>query len=158
MMNETLGKWHFWLSFIGVYCTFMPMYFLGFAGNVRRYSELTDDYLIPLIPLHKFITVSTLCTGAVQFIFLFNLIWSRFRGPLAPANPWEATTLEWSIPSPPPIENFEGSSHRGVSRTRRIWRRRLGEPTSGTQLQGSPSAATRRLITFMRPQTAPAPK
>jgi cytochrome c oxidase subunit I len=106
MMNETLGKWHFWLSFIGVYCTFMPMYFLGFAGNIRRYSEFTDDYLIRLIPLHRFITVAALFTGAVQFIFLFNLIWSRFRGPIAPANPWEATTLEWSIASPPPIDNF----------------------------------------------------
>jgi cytochrome c oxidase subunit 1 len=108
MMDETLGKWHFWLSFIGVYCTFMPMYFLGFAGNIRRYSELTDDYLIPLIPLHRFITVAALFTGAVQFIFFFNLIWSRFRGPLATANPWEATTLEWSIASPSPFDTFGG--------------------------------------------------
>ena len=108
MMDETLGKWHFWLSFIGVYCTFMPMYFLGFAGNIRRYSELTDDYLIPLIPLHRFITVAALFTGAVQFIFFFNLIWSRFRGPLATANPWEATTLEWSIASPAPFDTFGG--------------------------------------------------
>jgi cytochrome c oxidase subunit I len=106
MMNETLGKWHFWLSFIGAYCTFMPMYFLGFAGNIRRYSEFTDDYLIRLIPLHRFITVAALFTGAVQFVFFFNLIWSRFRGPLAAANPWEATTLEWSTPSPPPFDNF----------------------------------------------------
>ena len=106
MMNETLGKWHFWLSFIGAYCTFMPMYFLGFAGNIRRYSEFTDDYLIRLIPLHRFITVAALFTGAVQFVFFFNLIWSRFRGPLAAANPWEATTLEWSTSSPPPFDNF----------------------------------------------------
>jgi len=45
MMNETLGKWHFWLTFIGVYCVFMPMHYLGLAGNVRRYSAFTDDYL-----------------------------------------------------------------------------------------------------------------
>jgi cytochrome c oxidase subunit 1 len=115
MMSETLGKLHFWPTFIGVYCTFMPMYFLGFAGNVRRYSYLTDDYLIPLIPLHKFITVSALLTGAVQLIFFFNLVWSGFRGLRAADNPWGATTLEWSIPSPPPYHNFveQAVIHRG---------------------------------------------
>src|SRR3979490_3235474 len=108
MMNETLGKWHFWLTFIGVYCVFMPMHYLGLAGNVRRYSAFTDDYLQPLIPLHRFITIAALFTGAVQLIFLFNLIRSRLRGPVAPDNPWEATTLEWSTSSPPPHDNFGG--------------------------------------------------
>ena len=46
MMNETLGKWHFWLTFVGVYSIFMPMHYLGLAGNVRRYSAFIDDYLI----------------------------------------------------------------------------------------------------------------
>jgi cytochrome c oxidase subunit 1 len=108
MMNETLGKLHFWLTFIGVYCIFMPMHYLGLAGNVRRYSAFVDDYLIPLIPVHKFITIAALLTGAAQFIFLFNLIWSRFRGPIASENPWEATSLEWSTTSPPPFDNFGG--------------------------------------------------
>jgi cytochrome c oxidase subunit I len=109
MMNETLGQWHFWLTFIGVYCVFFPMHYLGLAGNVRRYSAFTDDYLKPLIPLHRFITVAALFTGAVQLIFLYNLIRSRFRGAPAPDNPWEATTLEWSTPSsPPPFDNFGG--------------------------------------------------
>jgi cytochrome c oxidase subunit 1 len=108
MMNETLGKLHFWLTFIGVYCIFMPMHYLGLAGNVRRYSAFVDDYLIPLIPVHKFITVAALLTGAAQFIFLFNLIWSRFKGPIASENPWEATSLEWSTTSPPPFDNFGG--------------------------------------------------
>jgi cytochrome c oxidase subunit 1 len=108
MMNEALGKTHFWLTFAGVYCTFMPMYLLGFAGNVRRYPEFTDDYLIPLIPLHRFITVAALVTGAAQFLFLFNLVWSYFRGEKAADNPWEATTLEWTIPSPPPFNSFGG--------------------------------------------------
>ena len=60
MMNETLGKWHFWLTFIGVYCIFMPMYYMGFAGNVRRYADFSDDYLVPLIPVHNFITIAAL--------------------------------------------------------------------------------------------------
>jgi cytochrome c oxidase subunit I len=108
MMNEPLGKLHFWLTFIGVYAIFMPMHYLGLAGNVRRYSAFVDDYLIPLIPVHKFITVAALLTGAAQLIFLFNLIWSRFKGPIASENPWEATTLEWSTTSPPPFDNFGG--------------------------------------------------
>ncbi len=108
MMNETLGKWHFWLTFVGVYCVFMPMHYLGLVGNVRRYSAFVDDYLAPLIPVHKFITVAALLTGAAQLIFFWNLIWSRFKGPIAPENPWEATSLEWSTTSPPPFDNFGG--------------------------------------------------
>jgi cytochrome c oxidase subunit 1 len=108
MMNEGLGKLHFWLTFVGVYAIFMPMHYLGLAGNVRRYSAFVDDYAIALIPVHKFITVAALLTGAAQLIFLFNLIWSRFRGAVASENPWEATSLEWSTSSPPPFDNFGG--------------------------------------------------
>jgi cytochrome c oxidase subunit I len=108
MMNETLGKWHFWLTFVGVYCVFMPMHYLGLAGNVRRYAAFTDNYLAPLIPVHKFITIAALFVGAAQFIFFFNMLWSRFRGPKAPDNPWDATTLEWATTSPPPFDNFGG--------------------------------------------------
>ncbi len=108
MMNETLGKIHFWLSFVGAYCIFMPFHYLGMAGNVRRYQAFVDDYLQPLIPVHKFITVAALVTGAAQFIFFYNLIHSRFWGKPAPDNPWEATSLEWSTPTPPPFDNFGG--------------------------------------------------
>jgi len=108
MMNETLGKVHFWFSFVGAYCIFMPFHYLGMAGNVRRYSAFVDDFMQPLIPVHKFITIAALVTGAAQFIFLYNLIYSRFKGAPAPQNPWEATSLEWTIPSPPPFDNFGG--------------------------------------------------
>jgi cytochrome c oxidase subunit 1 len=107
-MNESLGKLHFWITFIGVYCIFMPFHYLGLAGNVRRYSAFVDDYLQPLMPVHRFITISALITGAAQFIFLFNLIYSRFKGTPAGDNPWEATSLEWSTSSPPPFDNFGG--------------------------------------------------
>ncbi|MGB6393726.1 MAG: cbb3-type cytochrome c oxidase subunit I [Candidatus Acidiferrales bacterium] len=115
MMNDTLGKWHFWLTFLGVNCIFMPMHYLGLAGNVRRYSAFVDDYLAPLIPVHRFITVAALLTGGAQLIFFFNLAWSRFRGPIAPENPWEATSLEWATTSPPPFDNF-GAQHPVVYR------------------------------------------
>jgi len=107
-MNEALGKLHFWITFVGVYCIFMPFHYLGLAGNVRRYSAFVDDYLQPLMPVHRFITISALITGAAQFIFLFNLIYSRFKGAPAGDNPWEATSLEWSTTSPPPFDNFGG--------------------------------------------------
>jgi cytochrome c oxidase subunit I len=107
MMNDTLGKIHFWLSFVGAYCIFMPFHYLGIAGNVRRYQAFVDDYTQQLIPLHKFITVAAITTGLAQFIFLYNLIHSRFWGKPAPNNPWESTTLEWSTPTtPPPYNNF----------------------------------------------------
>ncbi|HEX3822264.1 MAG TPA: cbb3-type cytochrome c oxidase subunit I [Candidatus Sulfotelmatobacter sp.] len=109
MMNETLGKIHFWLTFVGAYCIFMPFHYLGLAGNVRRYQAFVTDYMQPLIPVHKFITVAALVTGAAQLIFLYNLFYSRYWGAIAPANPWEATSLEWSTPSsPPPFDNFGG--------------------------------------------------
>lgn len=108
MMNETLGKIHFWCTFVGAYCIFMPFHYLGMVGNVRRYSAFVDDYLQPLLPVHKFITYAALFTGAVQMIFLYNLIYSRFKGKPAPANPWNGTSLEWATTSPPPWDNFGG--------------------------------------------------
>src|SRR5713226_4740887 len=108
MMNETLGKLHFWLTFVGVYAIFMPMHYLGLAGNVRRYQSFVVDYMQPLVGVHQFITIAALFTGAAQFIFLYNFIHSRFWGEPAPDNPWQGTSLEWSIPSPPPHDNFGG--------------------------------------------------
>src|SRR3984893_17802907 len=109
MMNETLGKIHFWLSFAGAYCIFMPFHYLGIAGNIRRYSSFPDDFLQRLIPVHRWITVAALMTGVAQLIFLYNLIHSRFWGKPAPDNPWDATSLEWSTATPPPWDNFAGN-------------------------------------------------
>jgi cytochrome c oxidase subunit I len=108
MMNETLGRIHFWVTFVGAYCIFMPFHYLGMAGNVRRYQAFVDDFMGPLMPVHKFITIAALITGAAQLVFLYNLIHSRFWGKPAPQNPWEGTSLEWTIPSPPPFDNFGG--------------------------------------------------
>ena len=109
MLNETLGRIHFWLTFVGAYCIFMPFHYLGLAGNVRRYSSFTDDFLIPLMPVHRFITYAALVTGAAQLIFIYNLGYSRFFGKKAPVNPWEGTSLEWTVSSPPPFDNFGGT-------------------------------------------------
>jgi len=108
-LNETLGKIHFYLTFIGVYAIFTPMHFLGIAGNPRRYADFTNfDFLGKLLPVHTFMTWAAILTATAQLIFLFNLIWSAKKGAKAPVNPWDATTLEWTIPSPPPFDNFAG--------------------------------------------------
>ena len=110
MMNQALGRIHFVITFVGAYCIFMPMHYLGMAGNPRRYSQFTElNYLASLIPVHKFITYAAIITITAQFVFFFNLFWSMFKGEKAALNPWDATTLEWSTPSsPPPHDNFAG--------------------------------------------------
>jgi cytochrome c oxidase subunit 1 len=109
MMNETLGQLHFWITFIGVYCIFGPMHYIGLIGHMRRYSETTGvKYLAQADPAHHFMTIAAFITVGAQLIFIVNLFWSIFKGAKAPVNPWECTTLEWTIPSPPPHDNFAG--------------------------------------------------
>ena len=107
MMSERLGRLHFWITLFGAYATFMPMHLLGIAGHPRRYSDLTGvQYVAAMAPLQKFITVAAIVTISGQILFLVNLFWSMRKGPAADANPWECTTLEWTIPSPAPGEGF----------------------------------------------------
>ena len=117
MMSERLGKIHFWITFVGVYAIFMPMHYLGIAGHPRRYAETSGvDYLLSLQPLHEFISIAAIITIAAQVLFVFNFFWNLWKGERASENPWEATTLEWTVPSPPPHDNFAGKYpevHRG---------------------------------------------
>jgi cytochrome c oxidase subunit 1 len=106
MLDETLGKVHFWITLGGVYCTFMPMYFMGLEGAPRRYSEFTVRFLKSMVPLNRFISIAALVTGGAQLIFVFNIFWSLFKGRMVAENPWEATSLEWTVASPPPFDNF----------------------------------------------------
>ena len=107
MMNETLGKIHFWLSFVGAYCIFMPFHYLGIARERAPLPGICGRLLAAVDPGPSFHYGRGLCTGAAQLIFLYNFFHSRFWGKPAPANPWECTSLEWSTPSPPPpFDNF----------------------------------------------------
>src|SRR5579885_3225948 len=109
MMNEGLGRLHFWITFVGTYAIFMPMHYEGMAGQTRRYSQFTEvHYMTHLIPVQTFMTYAAFITIAAQFIFLINLFWSMFKGPKASDNPWESTTLEWITATPPPHDNFGG--------------------------------------------------
>ncbi|HYG78998.1 MAG TPA: cbb3-type cytochrome c oxidase subunit I, partial [Pyrinomonadaceae bacterium] len=115
MMSERLGRIHFWITFVGVYAIFIPMHIMGIVGMPRRYSRFAENgqqiygFLESLHPLVLFVTVAAVITFFIQFLFLFNLIWSLFKGKKADGNPWEATTLEWTTPTtPPPHDNFAG--------------------------------------------------
>jgi cytochrome c oxidase subunit 1 len=108
-MSETMGKIHFWITFIGVYCIFVPMHVMGIVGMPRRFAQFTEyTFLTRLHPLVVFVSIVAIITVLTQFLFYFNLIWSIFKGKKAGANPWDATTLEWSTTSPPPHDNFAG--------------------------------------------------
>lgn len=107
MMNETLGKAHFVLTYIFFNCAFFPMHFLGVAGHMRRiYNPMQYEFLRPMQDWNIFITQSALCLFIAQFIFVLNFFWSLFRGAKAERNPWQANTLEWSASSPPEHGNF----------------------------------------------------
>jgi len=107
MMNERLGKIHFWITFVAIYATFFPMYFAGTAGMMRRiFSTQQYQFLQPLAGLNAFISIAAFGLGVAQLIFAYNFLYSAFRGPKADANPWQANTLEWQAPSPPPHGNW----------------------------------------------------
>ena len=107
-LNEPLGKIHFWLTFAGVYCVFMPMHWLGLIAHSRvSPSSAVASIAAAGSPIHTFITVAILLTVFAQGLFLINFLWSLFRGEkVVECNPWRATTLEWSISSPPPADDF----------------------------------------------------
>jgi cytochrome c oxidase subunit 1 len=104
MLDDTMGKIHFWVSFVGAYAIFFPMHYLGLIGVPRRYFELGETAFVPpsAHDLNIFITAAALTVGAAQLLFLFNLIWSVRHGRDAGGNPWRATTLEWQTPTTPP--------------------------------------------------------
>jgi cytochrome c oxidase subunit 1 len=103
MLNETLGRIHFALTFIGLNLTFMPMHPLGLMGMNRRIALYDPQYQ----SLNQLCTAGAYMMGVAAFPFAFNIIWSYFKGEKAGRNPWRALTLEWQTSSPPIIENFE---------------------------------------------------
>ncbi|MES2096040.1 MAG: cytochrome c oxidase subunit I [Pseudomonadota bacterium] len=106
MYNEPLGQLHFWVFFIGVNILFFPMHFLGLQGMPRRYPDYQDalSYWNHIASVYGY---SLMLAGMV--IFFINIIWSLIAGKQAPDNPWGegATTLEWTLSSPPPYHQFE---------------------------------------------------
>ncbi len=106
MLNQNLGYFHFWLTFIAAYLVFFPMHFMGLAGVPRRYYMFTlvKDFEI-WGDTNKLITVAALVGGFAQLLFLYNFFYSMFRGKKATQNPWNSNTLEWSTP----VEHLHGN-------------------------------------------------
>ena len=107
-MSEFLGKLHFWPSLLFINGVFMPMFFQGLAGVSRRLYDPTQyAHALPTQPLNVFISISAWLLALSQIPFVLNFVGSLFFGKKVDRNPWQATTLEWSAPSPPPHGNFE---------------------------------------------------
>ncbi|HZD48784.1 MAG TPA: cytochrome c oxidase subunit I [Silvibacterium sp.] len=104
MMDETLGKWHFWLFFIGFHVTFDTMHFVGFEGMPRWIYTYPADR--GWQHLNLVVSIGGLIQGVAVLIFAYNLILSLFKGKIAGNDPWDAWTLEWAAASPPPVYNF----------------------------------------------------
>jgi cytochrome c oxidase subunit I len=104
MLDETMGRIHFWITFVGAYCVFFPMHYLGFLGVPRRYYAMDALRTIPesAQSLNAEISIAALTVATVQLLFIFNVIWSYFKGKPAGTNPWRATTLEWQTAHTPP--------------------------------------------------------
>jgi len=107
MLDDNLGKIHFVLTFIFFNLTFFPMHNLGLGGMMRRISDPTVyEHLRQLQPLNILATWGAFGLGLTLLPFLWNVVVSLRKGAIAPNNPWNATTLEWTVPSPPPHGNF----------------------------------------------------
>jgi cytochrome c oxidase subunit 1 len=118
MLNETLGKIHFWGTIIPFNLIFLPLFITGLAGDHRRiydYSNFPDLWVPELQNLRILATLALVVMLLFQSVFFVNFFWSLRRGPKAGKNPWKANTLEWSADSPPPHGNWAHlpEVHRG---------------------------------------------
>jgi cytochrome c oxidase subunit 1 len=104
LMNEPLGKVHFWLTLVGMNLTFFPMHFLGMLGMPRRIFTYGDN--MGFNEMNMVISIGSFIVALGTLVFAINLVWSWKRGRIAGNNPWGAATLEWAISSPPPEYNF----------------------------------------------------
>jgi cytochrome c oxidase subunit I len=104
LLDNTLGKIHFWVTLVGTYAVYYPMHYMGFAGVPRRYYAYGETAFIPdsIVTLNSFISIAVMVVAAAQFLFIYNIIYSTFRGEKSPRNPWGATTLEWQTEHFPP--------------------------------------------------------
>jgi cytochrome c oxidase subunit 1 len=117
MLDDRLGKWHFWLMVIGFHVTFDTMHIPGLLGMPRQIYTYEPDRGWTL--LNQIVSAGGFIQAIAVLILVYNMVNSYFRGETAGADPWDAWTLEWSIPSPPPVYNF--ASDPVVSSRRPLW-------------------------------------
>jgi len=104
LLNEPLGKWHFWLQLVGMNLAFFPMHLIGLLGMPRRVYTYAPELGVGALNLVS--TIGAFLIAVSILVFLFNVWRSARHGQIAPNDPWGGATLEWSIPSPPPAYNF----------------------------------------------------
>jgi cytochrome c oxidase subunit 1 len=104
MLNDTMGKIHFWTTFLGTYAIYLPMHYIGILGVPRRYYANGSTEFLPdsVQAANVSITIAALIVGTAQFLFIINLVWSTFKGKKSERNPWRATSLEWQTEDYPP--------------------------------------------------------
>jgi cytochrome c oxidase subunit 1 len=103
-LSEPLGKWHFWLTFVGMNLAFFPMHFSGLLGMPRRIYTYGAE--LGVTRLNQISTAGAFLLGVAVLVLLVNLWRTRTKGEPAGNDPWQGATLEWAIPSPPPVYNF----------------------------------------------------
>jgi cytochrome c oxidase subunit 1 len=104
LLSETLGKWHFWLAFLGMNLTFFPMHFIGMLGMPRRVYTYGPE--LGLEQMNLVATIGAFILGMSTLFLIYNIWHTARHGERATKNPWGAATLEWAISSPPPVYNF----------------------------------------------------
>src|SRR5205085_12116262 len=127
MLDERLGKWNFWLMVIGCNLTVFPMHFLGLEGQPRR--TYTYPKGMGWDTLNLLSTIGAFIIAVSVLTYLVNVIYTTKRGPIASRDPWDARTLEWSTPSPPPEYNFLHSPI--VTHRDEWWHRKYTEDDEG---------------------------
>jgi cytochrome c oxidase subunit 1 len=158
MMNETLGKWNFWTFVIFFNLTFMPMHWTGLLGMPRRVATYGPE--LGVTTLNQVSTIGALGLGFSVMLFIINIFISLRGGEIAPDDPWDGATLEWSIPSPPPAYNF---ARIPVAHSRDAWwamkhpERMHLDPMEVTPLAGGPAHATEVAHDVVQTAAADAP-
>jgi cytochrome c oxidase subunit 1 len=117
MMDDRLGKIHFWLISVSMYLMFVLMHFQGMGGALRRmFDHNAYEYTAGVRGLHLPISILGFIAAGAQAIFLWNFFWSIFRGKKADANPWQSAGLEWSTPASPAPHGNWGDAVPSVNR------------------------------------------
>jgi cytochrome c oxidase subunit I len=159
ILDERLGKWHFWLSMIGMNVTFFPMHFLGLMGMPRRVYTYPDRD--GWFELNLLATVGAFIFAASIALLVVNVVYSLRRGRIAGDNPWNAWTLEWATTSPPPAHNFDRLPP--VRSARPLWDVEQGRVPAGLTHEAPSSELAQRPPAMLPPvgrgliQRMPAP-
>ncbi len=140
MMSERLGKWNFWMLFVGFNVAFFPMHYLGLAGMPRRVYTYGEELGWDVLNLVSTLGAAMIAVSVMMFIV--NLVRSRRHGEIAGTNPWDAPTLEWATTSPPPTYNFPHIPL--VTSDNPLWEHREELPVMPDSASTSASLSSRR--------------